>query len=248
MNIDVVVLAGGFAKRMWPLTRDRPKHLLPVAGRPMLCYTLDKLRGMEGVKNVYVSTNEAFKEQFEAFLKERYRNEIRLVIEPSTTEEGKLGSIGGLGYLIGKEGLSGDTMMIGGDNLFEFHPLEALRRFREVGMDLVGVFDVGTREKARLYGVVDVDERSVITRFLEKPDEPPSTLAATAFYIFTAETMKLVQKYLDEGGRPDALGHFVTYLVERGPVYAWAFRGRWFDVGSLDVYHEANSYFEQIPQ
>ena len=85
----------------------------------------------------------------------------------------------------------------------------------------------------------------MITRFLEKPSDPPSTLAATAFYVFRAETVSLVLKYLREGGKPDALGHFITYLVERSNVYAWKFDGKWFDIGSLDVYHEANEYFSK---
>jgi len=243
MVIDVVILAGGFAKRMWPLTRDMPKHLLPVAGKPMLSYTLDAILELEGIGKVYVSTNEVFSDRFGEFL-ERYPDEkVELIIEPSPMEEKKLGSIGGLGYLIEREELSRDTMVIGGDNLFEFHPREALEVFREKGLDTVAVYDVGTKEKARLYGVVNVDDKGIITDLLEKPEDPPSTLAATAFYIFRGETILMVLKYLEDGGKPDALGHFVTYLVEKRPVYAWKFRGKWFDIGSLEVYHEADEYF-----
>ncbi|MBN1538520.1 MAG: nucleotidyltransferase family protein [Candidatus Thermoplasmatota archaeon] len=245
-GIDAIVLAGGFARRMWPLTRDRPKQLLPIAGRPMIRYTLDKLKDIECIENVFLSTNEAFEEQFRGFLRDHGEERVKLVIEPSTTDEKKLGSIGGLGYLIRKEHLSRDTMIIGGDNIFDFHPFEAVERFREAGMDLVAVHDVGTMEKARLYGIVDVDDDGIITGFLEKPDVPPSTLAATAFYIFTAGTIRLVPEYLDEGGKADALGNFVRYLVNRKPVLAWKFPGKWFDIGSLEVYREANNYFEKI--
>ncbi|MGA1865845.1 MAG: nucleotidyltransferase family protein [Thermoplasmatota archaeon] len=244
-GMDVIVLAGGFARRMWPLTRDRPKQLLPIAGKPMISYTLDKLKDMDCLENVFLSTNEVFEENFRFFLSDHGDEKIKLVIEPSTAEEKKLGSVGGLGYLIRKERLSRDTMIIGGDNIFEFHPSEAVERFREIDMDLVAVHDVGTKERARLYGIVDVDDDGVITGFLEKPDNPPSTLAATAFYIFTGDTMSLVLKYIDEGGKPDALGHFVDYLVRKKPVHAWRFSGNWFDIGSLEVYHEADSFFEK---
>lgn len=242
--MDVIVLAGGFAKRMWPLTRDRPKHLLPVAGRPMLSYTLDTLVEMEGMDNVYVSTNEAFEDQFREFLERYPASKVKLVIEPSPTEDRKLGSIGGMGYLIENEGLSRDTMIIGGDNLFEFHPSEAVKAFQKEGKDLVAVYDVGTKERAKLYGIVDIDENNIIKRFLEKPEDPPSTLAATALYIFRSGTVGLVLKYLEEGGKPDALGHFITYLVDEHQVYAWEFEGIWFDIGSLEVYREADSYFQ----
>ncbi|MFO8051124.1 MAG: nucleotidyltransferase family protein [Thermoplasmatota archaeon] len=243
MKMDTIVLAGGFAKRMWPLTKERPKHLLPVAGKAMLSYTLDKLMEMDGIGSIYVSTNEAFNEQFKDFLKGYPEDRVQLVIEPSPTEDKKLGSIGGLGYLIDTRGLEKDTIIIGGDNLFEFHPSEAVEAFRRQDKDLVAVYDVGSTKKAKLYGIVDTDEKGTITRFLEKPQDPPSTLAATAFYIFKANTMALIPRYLEEGGKPDALGHFITYLVERKEVYAWEFKGKWFDIGSLEVYHEADEYF-----
>jgi glucose-1-phosphate thymidylyltransferase len=245
MIFDVIVLAGGFAKRMWPLTKETPKHLLEIAGRPMLSFTLEPLIAMEGVRNIYISTNEAFEKQFRSFLNHHPSSKVKLIIEPSPSEDKKLGSIGGLGYLINKEGLSGDTIIIGGDNLFEFHPSEAMEVFLQKKKDVVAVYDVGSLEKASLYGVVDTDGDGIITNFLEKPSDPPSTLAATAFYIFRAETISLVLRYLKEGGKPDALGHFISYLVERAPVYAWKFRGRWFDIGSLDVYHEADEYFKK---
>lgn len=243
MGLDVVVLAGGFAKRMWPLTKNKPKHLLVIGGKPMLGYTLDTLIEMKDVEMIYVSTNEAFSDQFEEFLKDYPSSRVKLIIEPSPTEDRKLGSIGGLGYLIEKEGLSKDTMIIGGDNLFEFHPGEAIDIFKDVKRDIVAVYDVGTTERARLYGIVDRGDDGIIRRFLEKPEDPPSTLAATAFYIFRKETIQQVLKYLEEGGKPDALGFFITYLVENTDVHAWAFEGRWFDIGSLEVYHEANEYF-----
>ncbi len=245
MVLDVIVLAGGFAKRMWPLTRDRPKHLLEIAGKPMLSYTLDSLVPMDVISKIYVSTNEAFEEQFVEFLRSYPSDKVQLIIEPSPTEDKKLGSVGGLGYLIGKEGLSNDTLVIGGDNLFEFHPDDIVDVFNEVKRDIVAVYDVGTLDKASLYGIVEVNDKNIITRFLEKPRDPPSTLAATAFYVFRSETISLVLKYLDDGGKPDALGHFITYLVKNRDVTAWKFKGKWFDIGSLEVYREADEHFSK---
>jgi glucose-1-phosphate thymidylyltransferase len=241
--VDVIILAGGFAKRMWPLTKDRPKQLLPIAGRPMLGYTLDPLQSLEGVDRIFISTNEAFKEQFVEFLKNYNDTRIELFIEPSPSQDQKLGAIGGLGYLIKEKMLNKDTMIIGGDNLFEFELSEPLSAFAENKKDMVAVYDVGSRERAKLYGIVDPDEMGIIKRFLEKPVDPPSTLAATALYVFRSDTMGLVNKYLDEGGKRDALGYFIAYLIERRPVLAWKFPGKWFDIGSLDVYHEADEYF-----
>jgi len=242
--VDAIILAGGFAKRMWPLTKDRPKQLLPIAGRPMLDLTLRPLLGMSEVNRIYISTNQAFEGQFEDFLAGFDDPRLELFIEPSPSQDQKLGAIGGLGYLIEEKNLLKDTIIIGGDNLFEFHPSEPLEVFRSVGRDLVAVYDVGSMDRAKLYGIVDPDDRGVIVDFLEKPEDPPSTLAATAFYIFRGETMGLVNRYLEDGGKRDALGHFITYLVHQYPVLAWKFAGRWFDIGSLEVYTEADVYFK----
>lgn len=243
-KVDVIILAGGFAKRMWPLTKDRPKHLLDIAGRPMLCHTIEPLLELDEIGRIFISTNRAFEEQFRDLIRSYYPDaDLELMIEPTLEEGQKLGSVGGLGYLIREKQLSNDTMIIGGDNLFEFSHLDALEAFRKQGKDIVAVYDVLEREKASLYGIVGIDEENIIERFVEKPADPPSTLAATAYYIFRGETIGMIVRYLDEGGKPDALGHFITYLVERRPVYAWSFPGRWFDVGSLDSYKEADNYF-----
>ncbi|MDG6224143.1 MAG: nucleotidyltransferase family protein [Candidatus Thermoplasmatota archaeon] len=241
--MDVIVLAGGFAKRMWPLTKDMPKQLLPVAGRPMLDHTIRPILAMRELERLFVSTNERFSGQFREFLDGYGDERIELFVEPSHGEEQKLGAIGGLGYLIRERGLSRDTMIVGGDNLFEFTPSEPLEFFRSRNKDIVAVYDVGSLDRAKLYGIVDVDREGVIVDLLEKPDNPPSTLAATAFYMFKAETIGLVNPYLKGGGKRDALGHFISYLVREKEVLAWSFSGKWFDVGSLEVYREADEYF-----
>ena len=245
MKVDVIVLAGGFARRMWPLTREVPKQLLPVAGRPMLSHTLRPLLEMDEVVRVMVSTNLAFEGQFREFLSGAGDDRVELITEPSVDEAGKLGAIGGLGHLIGKKGIERDTMVIGGDNLFEFHPREALSVFREKGMDVVAVHDVKSMDLARLYGIVDVRGDGTISEFLEKPERPPSTLAATAFYVLERQTLMKVPEYLGKGGKSDALGHFIRYLAESGPVFAWKFEGAWFDIGSIEVYREADLHFRK---
>jgi len=244
MAFDAIVLAGGFAKRMWPLTKHTPKQLLPVGGRPMLGYTLDQLVELPVVDRIYVSTNEAFAHQFRVFLEAYKEDRVELFVEPSPSEDQKLGAIGGLGYLIKDKGLTKDTMIIGGDNIFEA-PLSApLERFD--GRDLVAVHDVGTVDRARLYGIVALSPDGRIRGFVEKPPEPPSTLAATALYIFTSDTMGLVSAYLDEGGKRDALGHFISYLISKREVVAYPIPGRWFDIGSLEVYREADEHFSRV--
>jgi len=245
--MNVIVLAGGFAKRMWPLTKDHPKHLLDVAGRPMLGFVLDRVLELDGISRIYISTNLKFKEKFEAFLGQpeaRWKGRVELFIEDTRSEEEKLGSIGALNYLIQEKEINDSLLILGGDNLFEFS-LEDMTRFaRDKGGDAVAVYDVGELAQARKYGIVELDTNDRIIGFVEKPEIPPSTLAATACYFFTADTVGRVRNYIAEGKNPDAMGHFISWLHTRQDVFGYRFRGPWFDIGSFESLEEANKYFK----
>ncbi|MEM3014321.1 MAG: sugar phosphate nucleotidyltransferase [Candidatus Bathyarchaeia archaeon] len=116
-----VILAGGFAKRMWPLTKDKPKHLLPVAGKPMLRYVIEKLEPLQNIEQIIISTNAAFATHFREFLsKNKTKKNISLFIEDTYSEKEKLGSVGALGYLIKKSNINDELLVIGGDNIFDF--------------------------------------------------------------------------------------------------------------------------------
>ena len=130
--MKAVVLAGGFAKRMWPLTKDKPKHLLPVAGKPMLDYILSKLEPVASVDQVYISTNVAFECHFRQYLDTiESKKKVSLFIEDSRKEEEKLGSVGALDYLVRKCGVEGELLVFGGDNIFSFSVEDFVSFFRQ---------------------------------------------------------------------------------------------------------------------
>jgi glucose-1-phosphate thymidylyltransferase len=244
--MKAIVLAGGYAKRMWPLTKDKPKHLLTVAGRPMLEYVLKELETITHFDKVYIATNEKFADQFREFLDNRENKlEVELVVEPTTKEEDKLGSLGALAKLIRDKGINEETLIIGGDNLFEFKMVDLVRHLEELNENIVVTEDVKDFEKAKLYGIVEVGEGHKIVNFEEKPEQPKSTLAATACYILTAEGVQGLLRYIDEGNDSDDLGHFIEYMVKNHNIYAFRFDGRWFDIGSVDSYHGADEYFHR---
>lgn len=250
--MKVIILAGGFAKRMWPLTKDRPKHLLDVAGHPMLSYVIGKLerfaKAHKGLGTAYISTNAKFAPDFEAFIKSlKTELDIKLVVEDAHTEGQKLGSLGALAKLIREEGIDDDLMIIGGDNLFEFELEEFHNVFVAKKADVIAAYDVGSLQKASLYGVVKTQKDGRITDFLEKPHDPPSTLAATACYLLTASSTKAVLEYIDRGNNPDAMGFFITWLHKKKSVYAFVFKGAWFDIGSFESLEEANKYYQNNP-
>ena len=133
-TMKAVVLAGGFAKRMWPLTKDKPKHLLPVAGRPMLDYVMEKLETVSEIDRIFIATNAKYKDQFKDYLgKREAKKNVSLFIEDALSEGEKLGSVGGLGYLIRQNSIDDELLVIGGDNILGFEMLNFIDFFQLKG-------------------------------------------------------------------------------------------------------------------
>jgi len=245
--MKAVILAGGYARRMWPLTKNRPKHLLPVAGRPMLDYVMDSLESIPDLEEIFLSTNMRFQGQFKKYLDGvNTKKKLRLFIEDTRSEEEKLGSVGALGYLIRESGLDDNLLVIGGDNIFGFEMTDFIEYFYSKKANTIALYDLGNREKARLYGVVHIDDDNRIIDFHEKPADPQSTLVSTACYAFTRKGVRSILRYLEEGNDPDKMGHFIEWLYRHDDVYGFVFTGVWFDIGSLESYEAADRYFSSL--
>ncbi len=242
MDMDAVVLAGGYATRLWPITRNRPKMFLPVGERAVIDHIFEELERDDRIEDVYVSTNERFAEPFEEHLAESEFEKPRLSVEETTDEDEKFGVVGALAQLVEREGLSRDTIVVAGDNLISFDLAEFVDFFEAKGGPTLAAYDVGSADRASAYGVVELEGEEVVA-FEEKPDEPPSTLVSIACYGFPAETLPLLSEYLADGNNPDEPGWFVAWLVDRGPVYAFTFEEAWYDIGTPQSYLEAVSWY-----
>ena len=239
--MKAIILAGGYAKRLWPLTKNKPKQLLSVGGRPMIEYIMEKLEVQEDIDKIVISTNEKFEDNFkEWLLGYKSSKDIELVIEPTLSEKNKLGSVGALGYLIKEKNIDEELMIIGGDNLFGFDLRDLINYYREKKGNVVALYDLKSIQKARSYGVAKVDEEMRIIDFVEKPKNPPSTLVSTACYVLSQEGIKGILTYLDAGENPDAIGFFIKWLIKRERVFGFVFSGKWFDIGSLESLKEAD--------
>lgn len=236
--MDAVVLCGGFAKRMWPLTRDTPKTLLQVMGRPVMEHIMEKLEGMDEIERIFISINRRFRDQFISwFMDYPTEKHVELVVEPSLSEGEKLGSIGAWEFLIREKKLGGDLLSVSGDNFFDFDLKSFLEFQKRVGGTAVGIYDVMDVEVARKkLGIVELDSNNKIVGFEEKPENPKGTLASTGIYMFPGEVLKLVLKYLEEGNSPDKAGMFLKWLYKIKPVYGFIFQGEWVDIGNMETY------------
>jgi glucose-1-phosphate thymidylyltransferase len=241
--MQAVILAAGYATRLYPLTLDRPKALLPVAGRPMVEHLLLRLADVEGLDAIHLVTNSKFAGTFRDWAAEWDGPEVAIVDDGTADEETKLGAIGDLDLAIREAAIDDDLIVLAGDNLFS-ESLAPFGRFaREKRAPVLGVYDVGDLEAIRRYNAIELDAEDRLTFFEEKPEHPRSTLTGIALYFYPRSSLELIRRYLAEGNNPDQPGRLVQWLYPRTPVYAWRLRGRWYNVGSKETRAEAERAF-----
>jgi glucose-1-phosphate thymidylyltransferase len=241
--MKAVILAAGYATRLYPLTLDRPKALLDVGGRPMVEHLLQQLEGVDGLDEVNLVTNSKFADAFRDWAAGWPGSEVRIVDDGTADEETKLGAIGDLELTIRKAAIDDDLIVLAGDNLFS----ESLAPFgefvRQKNAPALGVYDVGDLEAIRRYNAIELDADDRLTFFEEKPEHPRSTLTGIALYFYPRQSLGLVREYLEAGNNPDQPGRLVQWLYPRNPVYAWRVPGRWYDIGSAETLAEADRAF-----
>jgi glucose-1-phosphate thymidylyltransferase len=235
--VKAVILAAGYATRLYPLTEDRPKHLLEVGGRPILDRLLEQLP-LDDLDTVYVITNAKFADRFREWA-EGFAARVEVIDDGTTSEDDKLGAIGDLALAIEQKGIDDDLLIAAGDSLFTERLDGIARSGRERDAVTVSVYDVGDLEAIRRLSSLGVDAGGRVVSFEEKPERPTSTLAGIALYYFPRSSLPLVTDYLADGNNPDQPGRLVEWLYTRVPVYAWRVPGRWIDVGTPDALAEA---------
>jgi glucose-1-phosphate thymidylyltransferase len=245
--MNVLILAAGYATRLYPLTLTQPKPLLPVARKPMVDYVLDNLSTIPGIQRVYIVTNAKFAGHFQKWADQyratKSRLEFTIVNDGSTDDGNKLGAIGDLNLVLEREKLDDDLIVVAGDNLFN-ESMEKFGEFCRAKNEVVlGVYDVGNFDQAKKYGVVEVDASGRIVSFVEKPQHPASTQIGIALYYYPRHTLPRIREYLAAGNNPDQPGRLIQWLYTRVPVLTWAVPGIWYDIGSKETLEEANRIF-----
>ncbi|MEY2558136.1 MAG: glucose-phosphate thymidylyltransferase [Verrucomicrobiota bacterium] len=248
--MNVLILAAGYATRLYPLTLHKAKPLLEVAGKPMIEWVLDHLAGVPDIEKVYVVTNSKFVKDFQTWADD-YRQRhaglpLKIVNDGSTDDSDKLGAIGDITLVITREDLANDDLIVvGGDNLFS-ESLEGFVRAARGSEATLATYDVGDLEAIKKYSSITTDAAGIITEFEEKPAEPKSTLTGIALYYFSREVVPLFTTYVAAGNNPDQPGRFIQWLHTRKPVKTYQIQGTWFDIGSKETLEEANQIFAKF--
>ena len=248
--MKLIILAAGYATRLYPLTLNQPKPLLPVAGKPMLEHVVDHVAGIADIDHAYVVTNAKFVSHFEKWAKSYRHPNLRfgftIINDGSTDDANKLGAIGDMHLVLTKQEIDDDVIVIGGDNLFS-NDLDDFGEYcKQKDAPVTGVYDVGDLEAIKKYNSIEVDEDNRITYFEEKPKDPKSTLTGIALYFYPKSTLSLIHQYIADGNNPDQPGRLVQWMYSRMPFFVWKVPGLWYDVGSIETLDEANRVFGEL--
>lgn len=241
-----ILLCAGYATRLYPLTEKLPKALLPIVdGKPLLNYTLDEINRLEEIDEIYLVTNNNFYEIFKEWA-ESLNNvkPITVINDHTTSNEGRLGSIGDLQYTINSKNIYDDLLIVLGDNLFDFDLKQLLEFFKQKKAPVVGGQQEDNKELLTRLGVIESDDNNQIIGFEEKPPYPKGNIKSFGIYVYPKEIIAVLKQYLEEGNKPDAPGYFLNYLYQKQPVYVFRFSGEWFDVGTFDALDEVRNLYK----
>jgi glucose-1-phosphate thymidylyltransferase len=248
--VKVIILAAGYATRLYPLTLTQPKPLLPVAGKPMIEHVLDNLAPIGGLEQICIATNAKFSTHFQnwanGYRATKARLNFTVVNDGSTDDSNKLGAIGDIHFVLKTLDIDDDLIVVAGDNLFS-EKLEGFGRFcREKQKPVLAVYDVGDLEQIKKFNSISVAADGRITYFEEKPQHPTSTLTGIALYYYPRFTLPLIKQYVAEGNNTDQPGRLIQWLYTQAPVYTWTVPGKWYDIGSKEMLEEANRIFAEL--
>ena len=245
--MKAIILAAGYATRLYPLTLNMPKALLPIGGKPIIDHIVAKMDTVEELDEIYVVSNDKFASHFEEWVKTaKSRVPIKVLNDGTTDDSNKRGAIGDISFVIDEMQIDDDLMVIAGDNFFTYSLKDYVRFFREKDRDCVCVKVWEDESQLSQFGIALLDWEGKVLDIEEKPAKPKSNTAVFAAYLYKKETVPMFAEYLAAGNKPDAPGNFPAWLYKKQDVYAYTFEGECYDVGTPESYHEVCEMYKEM--
>ena len=244
-----VVLAAGYATRLYPLTEHFPKPLLGVGEKTILDWLLDDIDASGEVSRYVVISNHKFAGQFEEWAESRKKEkgwEITVVDDGTETNETRLGAVRDLQFAIEELGLDEDLLVVAGDNVLDFSLGHFISYAKEKRASCVMRYFEPSEEKLRKCGVLSVDASDRIMEMVEKPQDPPSHWCCPPFYYYTKEDAKRIPEGIAAGCGTDAPGSYIAWLSKQVPLYAMEMPGSRYDIGNLESYEQVKREYHGI--
>ena len=243
-----IVIAAGYATRLYPLTENFPKPLLKIGERSILDRILDDVDGIEDIDEHIIVTNHKFAEIFNNWVSERKQKPgtkpIRIIDDGTTDNENRLGAVKDLLLAIDEFDINDDIMVLAADNVLDFSFQGFVNFFKQKNTSVIMCHHEPELYKLQRTGVIAVDDDMKVLEMQEKPEHPVSNWAVPPFYIYKKNDLPLIRDCLNHGCGFDAPGNLSHYLVNATTIHAWIMPGSRYDIGSLDSYKEAQILFQ----
>ena len=240
-----LILAAGYATRLYPLTENFPKPLLDVGGKTILDWLVDDIDTSGAIDEYVVISNHRFAEHFRAWA-EGKKQKITVVDDGTVTNDTRLGAVCDIEYAIESLSLDDDMLVIAGDNVLDFSLTSFIDYARRKGASAVMRYYEGDAKKLSRSGVLVISDNDRVLQMQEKPDEPRSNWCCPPFYFYTREAARLVREGIADGCATDAPGSFIAWLAQKLPVYAMEMPGKRYDIGNLESYETVKSGYKGI--
>ncbi|MBN1481667.1 nucleotidyltransferase family protein [candidate division KSB1 bacterium] len=240
--MKAIILAAGYATRLYPLTRDKPKPLLKIGDRTIIEYLLESFRAVLQLDRVFVVTNARFVSVFSQWADELqcasnpYPFEIVIVNDGTTSNETRLGAIADIQFVLQQENVDDDLIVAAGDNIFRFDMADLVDYFYQKNGDVILAQELDDPERLKTRGVVQFDTNLRVIGFEEKPLYPQSNYVCPAFYLHKRKNISLYKNYLNDHNNPDAPGYFIKWLFPRVPIHVFILHEPAIDIGTLETY------------
>ncbi len=240
-----MILAAGYATRLYPLTENFPKPLLKVGEKTILDWLVDDIDGAGLVDEYVVISNHKFAHHFESWAKNKPQR-ITVVDDGTETNETRLGAVKDVQYAIEKLGIDDDMLVIAGDNVLDFSLNGFVSYAREKNASCIMRYYESNEKKLLKCGVVTVDADDRVLKMTEKSPSPETHWCCPPFYYYTKADSRLVQKGIECGCGTDAPGSYIAWLCTQSPVYAMEMPGKRFDIGNLESYETVKAEYKGI--
>ncbi len=237
-----LVLAAGYATRLYPLTENFPKPLLDVNGKTILDWLIDDLNSCNVIDEYIVISNGKFADQFESWAE----GKVTVINDGTFTNETRLGAVKDIQFAIDLLGIDDDIMVVAGDNILDFSLRSFVEYYNTKQASCVMRFYEPDSLRLKKCGVVTVDEDDRVVEMTEKSDTPATHWCTPPFYIYTKEDARLIKTALSEGCGYDAPGSFIAWLCQKSPVYSMEMPGRRYDIGDLSSYEKVKKEYNGI--
>lgn len=238
-----IILAAGYATRMYPLTLNFPKPLLEVGGKKIIDHLLEDGE-RSGIERFIVVSNHKFISLFREWAEGK--ENVMVLDDGSVDNEHRIGAVKDIEFAIEKAGINDDTLILAGDNVLDFSLSSFIEYGKAKGTSCIMRHRESDKARLRKTGVVVIDQSDLVLSMEEKPKEPKSEWAVPPFYYYVKEDLPLIKEGIDNGCGTDAPGSFVSYLAERRPVHAFLMPGKRFDVGSIEGYEKIRKEYKGI--